>query len=113
LILGFSEVCNNIYFVINGSIDLEILDPHGDVITLETLQQGAIIGQYSVLYKQDQVYRMMAKSTTVRLLMLPESFFTEYGDKDKIEGFQKAIRLAEENFNEFGIPTCDFKKYDC
>ena len=53
----------------------------------------------------------MAKSTSVRLLTLSDKFFLEYGDKGQIEGLAEAIRFADKTFNEFGIPTCDFKIY--
>ena len=53
----------------------------------------------------------MAKSTSVRLLTLNDKFFLEYGDKGQIDGLAEAIRLADKTFNEYGIPTCDFKIY--
>lgn len=53
----------------------------------------------------------MAKSTSVRLLTLNDKFFLEYGDKGQIDGLAEAIRFADKTFNEYGIPTCDFKIY--
>lgn len=87
------------------------MDQEGNIHVLETLQQGDNIGQYSVLYHSDLVFRIMAKSTSVRLLTLNDKFFLEYGDKGQIDGLAEAIRLADKTFNEYGIPTCDFKIY--
>ena len=81
-ILGFEEDCTNIYFIVNGKVDLEIMDQEGNIHVLETLQQGDNIGQYSVLYHSDLVFSIMAKSTSVRLLTLNDKFFLDYGDKN-------------------------------
>lgn len=110
-ILRFDQTCKHLYFVVNGKVDLEIMDKSGNIHWLESLQQGDIIGQYTVLYGQDLVFRIVAKSNTVRLLTLSSEFFQEYGDKDIIDGLNAAIKRAQEFIDIYGIPNCDFKIY--
>ena len=71
-----------------------------------------MIGQYSVLFSTKFVFRIVAKTTAVRILTLSDEFFVEYGDREAIPGLQKAIKLAEDYEQSWGLPTCDFKKFD-
>jgi hypothetical protein len=54
---------------------------------------------------------MVAKTNAVRILTLGDDFFVEYGDKDSIPGLASAIKMAEDFESEWGLPTCDFKKF--
>ena len=50
-----------------------------------------MIGQYSVLFYTNVVFRIVAMTTTVRILTLPDTFFIEFGEKDHIYGLKEAI----------------------
>lgn len=50
-------------------------------------------------------------TTTVRVLTLSDQFFCEYGDKDHITGLRDAILEAQEFEETYGLPTCDYVKY--
>ena len=51
-------------------------------------------------------------TTTVRILTLPDTFFIEFGEKDHIYGLKEAIQTAQTYEEEFGLPTCDYVKYE-
>ena len=94
--MDFHQICRKLYFIAYGFVDLEIIDKHGDVHVLDTLEQGDLIGQYSVLYENFLVFRVVAKSTSVKILALDgQKFFMDLGDTDKIAGLKSAIELAE------------------
>ena len=86
VLLDFDNECIKMFFIVNGCVDLEILGNDGSVKILDTLEQGDTIGQFSVLFHSKLVFRVIAKTTSVRVLTLGENFFVEYGDKDSIEG---------------------------
>ena len=68
----------SIMFVLSGQVDLEIRDQvTNDVFLLESLHQGDVIGQYTVLYPNQNLMFRVKASSHVRLLHLPVSFFTE------------------------------------
>ena len=48
--------------MVNGKVDLEIIDKTGNIQTLETLEQGDNIGQYTLHYSHDLVFRIVARS---------------------------------------------------
>ena len=95
VILDFDDECSKIFFLVNGCVDLEILGNDGSIKILDTLEQGDIIGQFSVLFHTKLVFRVIAKTTSVRILTLGDDFFVEYGDKDSIDGLSDAIQMAE------------------
>jgi len=64
-----------------------------------------------VLYISTLVFRIIAKSTTARILTLDDDFFIEYGDKDRLEGLKESIDEAVDFEIRYGIPTCDYKKF--
>lgn len=106
--MDFDEECSRIYFIVNGCVDLEIMGKDGSLRILETLEQGDIIGQFSVLFHTKFVFRIVAKTTSVRILTLDDAFFVEYGDKNSIEHLGEAIEMAENFEKKWGLPTCDF-----
>lgn len=111
IILDFEQECKRIYFIVNGVVDLEVMGSDGQYHILDTLQQGDFIGQYSVLFYTTLVFRIVAMTTTVRVLTLSDTFFCEYGDKDHIAGLRDAILEAQEHEERYGLPTCDYVKY--
>lgn len=84
VILDFDQNCNKIFFIVNGCVDLEIIDNSGRLRVLETLEQGDFIGQFSVLFHTKLIFRIVAKTTSTRVLTLGDDFFVEYADKDSI-----------------------------
>lgn len=92
------------------------MDSEGNILVLETLREGDSIGQFSVLFETKLVFRIMAKTTSVRYLTLDDTFFVEYGDKDygdkdTLKPLKEAIQEANNYEKEFGLPICDFQKY--
>ena len=55
---------------------------------------------------------MVAKTNMVRLLTLGDEFFVEYGESDSIPRLKDAIKYAEDFEKEWGLPTCDYKKFE-
>lgn len=49
-IVASGEKCNNLIFIVNGVVDLEVFDKEGNSRLLAQLCQGDLIGQYSVLF---------------------------------------------------------------
>lgn len=98
--------------MVNGAVDIEIVTNDGETRVLETLEQGDIVGQYAVLYHRKSVYRLVAKTNMVRLLTLGDEFFVEYDEKESIPALKEAVKLAEAFEKEWGLPTCDYKKYE-
>lgn len=111
IVLDFNEECQKIYFIVNGIVDLEIIDKEGKIHTLDCLEQGDFIGQYSVLYISTLVFRIIVKSTTARILTLDDDFFIEYGDKERLDGLKESIDEAVDFEIKYGIPSCDYKKF--
>lgn len=79
-ILASGEKCLNIYFIVNGIVDLEVFDSKGNAQPLGQLVQGDLIGQYSALFSEDLSFSVISK-TQVRMLTLPERFFSSFSDK--------------------------------
>ena len=77
-ILQMGQNCGFMVFIVNGLIELQVLDEEGGVHTLEELGQGDIIGQYSVLYDSELMFSVIAK-TCVRILTLDQNFFVKFG----------------------------------
>jgi len=75
-VIGAGEPCNSMIFVVQGFLELKVFDRNGQDYILETLKQGDMIGQYSVLYNESLMFTAVAKSN-VRLLTLDQSFFLE------------------------------------
>ena len=48
--MASGEKCNNLIFIVNGVVDLEVFDKEGNSRLLAQLCQGDLIGQYSVLF---------------------------------------------------------------
>jgi len=71
-----------------------------------------MIGQYSVLYKEEFLFTATAKSN-VRLLTLDSQFFQD--KDDLIDGMKNLIEGAHYFVDKFGLPICDFKVFqpDC
>jgi len=78
---------------VNGKVDLEIIDKTGNIHTLETLEQGDNIGQYTTHYSNDLVFRIIVRSQTARILTLDKKFFDDFAYTWKIEGFKQALPL--------------------
>ena len=78
--------------MVNGAVDLEIMDREGNIQVLETLQQGDMIGQFSMHFGSCLLFRIVAKTLTVRMTSLGKSFFETYGDKNQIEGLNEALK---------------------
>lgn len=95
IILDMGEECKDIYFVVNGAVDLEVISATGDKEVLETLEQGDVIGQFSVFFFTKFVFKIVAKTTTVRILKLSNSFFQKYGDAEQIPKLKDAMQIAE------------------
>mmetsp|Transcript_34327 Transcript_34327/g.52595 ORF Transcript_34327/g.52595 Transcript_34327/m.52595 type:complete len:135 (-) Transcript_34327:473-877(-) len=107
-IIGTGEPCTSLIFVVQGLIELQIFDQDGNKYILDTLKQGDVIGQYSVLFNEGFLFTTVAK-TSVRILSLDQSFFVD--QKDEIDGLEDAIFEAEEFVKEYGIPICDFRVF--
>ena len=62
--------CDSILFVVQGKVQLHMVDEFtGDRYLLDTLQQGDVIGQYSVLFMHPFLFSATAASQ-VRVLRL-------------------------------------------
>ena len=81
-----------IIFIAHGTIEVQMVDKHGEVHVIDTLRRGSIIGQYSVLYNEQSMFTMTAK-TGVRLLTLEKQFFMD--NKEKIDGLEYCIFQIE------------------
>ena len=64
-------------FIVNGFVDIEIEDTDHNPYLLDTLKQGDLVGQYSVLFGQEYEFKMTAK-TSVRVLKLSDHFFCHF-----------------------------------
>ena len=97
-IIQVGDKCNSIIFIVNGLVDIEVVDADQNKLLLETLKQGDSIGQYSVLFGKEFEFNVTAK-THVRILTLNENFFfdfshaADYSDK-ALDGFCQAIEAA-------------------
>ena len=113
-ILQMGEKCNFMMFIVNGVVELQVLNEEGQLHTLELLGQGDMIGQYSVLFNNDIMFSVIAK-TNVRILMLDRNFFIKFGvygkngDLDDIEGLEDSITSAQQHIDKYGVPICDYK----
>lgn len=69
-IYGQDDQCNSIIFIVQGKVDIEMQDEvTGQKYVLDTLTQGDVIGQYSVLYTTELFFTVRA-ATYTRVLML-------------------------------------------
>ena len=99
-ILQMGEKCNVMIFIVNGCVELQVLDEDGNIHILEILGQGDMIGQYSVLFDTELMFSVIAK-TNVRILTLDQNFFIQYGvygesgDLNDIEGLGDSISCAQ------------------
>lgn len=115
-IIQVGDTCSAIMFIVNGLVDVEILDADRNKFLLDTLKQGDSIGQYSVLFGQAFEFNATAR-THVRILTLSENFFGHFsheadsGDKG-LDGFCEAIDRAQAHVDQFDVPVCDFKIFD-
>lgn len=117
-IIASGDKCLNIYFIVNGIVDLEVFDSKGNSQLLGQLCQGDLIGQYSALFSEDLSFSVISK-TQVRMLTLPERFFSSFSnqmqfmgeDETVIDGLDEALDRAQEHVDQFGVPICDFKVY--
>lgn len=107
-IISAKEPCQSILFLVQGRIELQILSPTGEIYILETLKQGDIIGQYSVLFEEQFLFSAVAQSN-VRLLTIDQSFFLDHNDQ--IQGLAESVEKAEKYVEHYGVPICDFKIY--
>jgi len=73
-ILRRGQVPQQVYFIVNGLIQLQVEDSIGENHVLEELRQGDIIGQYSVLFDESLMFNIVA-TTHVRVLTLDNNFF--------------------------------------
>ena len=48
-IFHVGDKCTSIVFIVNGLVDVELLDADQNKYLMDTLKQGDCIGQYSVL----------------------------------------------------------------
>lgn len=114
-IASIGKTCQNLIFIVNGLVELEVYDPVGEAISLAKLGQGSLIGQYSVLFKEDLGFSIICR-TAVRVLIIPESFFHDLVSSSKqhnrIKGLDDALDRAQSHVDLYGIPVCDFKVYD-
>ena len=107
-IISSGEIIKSIIFIVEGDISLTVFDSQGNEITLENLNQGDVIGQYSVLFNEEIMFSVKAL-TNARILTLSEEFFSK--NKEYIDGIEDAIIEAEDFVDKYGIPICDFKPF--
>ena len=107
-IVSSGEHCSSLIFLVQGQIELVIYDENGNESTLELLNQGDVIGQYSVLFDEEIMFSVFAK-TNVRILTLSQEFFRS--NLELIDGLEEAILEAEDIVDVFGIPICDYRVY--
>jgi len=108
-IIGAGEDCTNIYFVVQGRLELTVLNSMGEKFVLHVLRQGDVIGQYSILFNESFLFNTVAQ-TSVRLLKIDQDFFLE--NQETIEGLKDSILEAEKYVEQYGIPICDFTVFD-
>lgn len=108
-IISSNEPCTSIMFVVQGHIELQVYNQFGETYVLDTLGQGDVLGMYSILFNEAFLYTAVA-AKNVRLLTIDQQFFLE--NQDDIAGLQEAIIKAEKHVEHFGVPMCDFKKYN-
>ena len=94
-------------FIVNGSVEIQLVDSEHNKYEMDILKQGDTIGQYSVLSGLEFEFSATAM-THVRLLTLSDNFFRDQCDYQSIEGFITTIDIAQEHIDEFDIPICDF-----
>ena len=115
-IIKVGDHCHHILFVVNGLVDVQIVDGNQNKTTIDTLKQGDLIGQYSVINGDEFEFAVQAR-TNVRVLYLTREFINYFTNEDlvgdrQIEGFMKAISRARTTIQKFGVPICDFKVFD-
>ena len=72
-ILQMGEKCNLMISIINGLVELQIIDEDGYIHILEKMGQGDIIGQYSVLFDTELMFSVISK-TNVLVLTLDQNY---------------------------------------
>lgn len=86
-------------FIVNGLVEIYIEEEEedGKALTLAKLEQGGMIGQYSVLFGEELAFKAKCKSV-VRVLTIPKEFFQIFmpqknskHNQDCIKGLDKAI----------------------
>ena len=107
-LVAHGEKCPSVMFVVQGKIDLKVIDKSGEKFLLQSLKQGDMLGQYSVLFDEPLLFTAHAVSN-LRILTIDQSFFMEY--KDTINGLEDAIYEAETHVEDYGMPLCDFKLF--
>ena len=72
-IFDCDEVCDKIYFITEGKVEIEIHNEKNECITIETLGRGDIIGQYSFIVQETFQVEAVAKRDT-KILTLNNDF---------------------------------------
>lgn len=79
--------------MVNGIVDIVFKDVFKNSFVSDTLTQGDLIGQYSVLSSERVYFDVVAKSP-VRVLSLSEQFFATMIDDNKIKGLEDSVNHA-------------------
>lgn len=93
--------CDDIIFIVNGQIDIQVKNISGDKKLLESLLQGSNIFQYAVHSRLPPFISAKA-ATCVRVLTLSRQFFQDLGLKGsevaqdiQIDGLEESIVRAQ------------------
>ena len=120
---------NDMYFIVNGMVEVQVQDLYGDYHTLEQLLQGSHIFQYSI-HSTLPTFLTLRAGSAVRLLTLSRKFFEAYGlESDlaknfEIDGLEEVCHRATKEIDKlrkfcgdpemkkYCLPQCDFKLYE-
>jgi len=69
VIISTGEVSKEIFFIVQGQVELTVDDSQGNSMVLEVLKPGELMGAYSVLFNEKVYFTAKAK-TKLKLLVL-------------------------------------------
>ena len=68
-IVEAGKTCDELMFVVNGSVEIQVQDRYADYHVVEKLYQGSLIGQYAV-HSDKPIFISAKAASAVRLLTL-------------------------------------------
>ena len=87
-IIGNNEVCDQIIFIADGEVEVQMYDKMGKKYVVEVLKAGAVINQYGMYYNVLSLFTMESKADT-KLMTLDKPFLQE--NIDNIDGLEYCI----------------------
>lgn len=99
------DTCNEILFVLEGKVEIEIHKDGGDCWELGILRHGDVIGTNSILYQSIYYFNAIAVKD-VRVYSLDADFFEDF--KHKINFLNDTMENARDDIDESEIFIKDY-----